>query len=354
MNEIANQLVQVLFKKNSLHDCSRWELEILADKYPYFGIAQLLVSGKLKEENKEAYEKQVQKTSLYFTNPLWLDYLLNKKNGEHTQASEKQQEEISIPETKSEAPSETIEINVPADEAAEHMIAATEPTTELIEQAVAQQPVEIETALTTKEEPVEISTSDVEPAAVHVESSEQNKPQDVAVTESEATIASLEMAEMTSKQEAQASGKTAQTIEENTEELKIPSLKTEPVDLNAPLSFEPYHTVDYFASQGIKLSADLKPQDKFGQQLKSFTQWLKTLKKTSPDDLATSKATDQKVISLAEHSIEDRDVITEPMADVWLKQGNKEKAIEIYTKLSLQDPAKSSYFAHLIEQLKQH
>ncbi|MBS1608229.1 MAG: hypothetical protein JSS70_05565, partial [Bacteroidetes bacterium] len=67
MNEIANQLVQVLFKKNSLQDCSRWELEILADKYPYFGIAQLLVSGKLKEENKEDYEKQVQRTSLYFT-----------------------------------------------------------------------------------------------------------------------------------------------------------------------------------------------------------------------------------------------------------------------------------------------
>src|SRR4051812_20142612 len=79
MIEIANQLVQSLFKKNSLQECSRWELEILADKYPYFGIAQLLVSGKLKDENAAEYEKQVQKTSLYFTNPLWLDYILNKK-----------------------------------------------------------------------------------------------------------------------------------------------------------------------------------------------------------------------------------------------------------------------------------
>ncbi|MEJ0104503.1 MAG: hypothetical protein WDO19_18920 [Bacteroidota bacterium] len=75
MNEIANQLVQSLFKKNSLQDCSRWELEILAEHYPYFGIAQLLVTGKLKEEDTEAYKKQVQKTSLYFTNPLWLDYI---------------------------------------------------------------------------------------------------------------------------------------------------------------------------------------------------------------------------------------------------------------------------------------
>ncbi len=79
MNNIANQLAQSLFKKNTLQECSRWELEILADKYPYFGIAQFLLAGKLKQEGAEAYKKQVQKTSLYFTNPLWLDYTLNNE-----------------------------------------------------------------------------------------------------------------------------------------------------------------------------------------------------------------------------------------------------------------------------------
>jgi hypothetical protein len=45
-------------------------------------------------------------------------------------------------------------------------------------------------------------------------------------------------------------------------------------------------------------------------------------------------------------------VVTEAMAEVWEKQGNKEKAVAIYTKLSLLDPSKSVYFAAKIEELK--
>jgi hypothetical protein len=65
-------------------------------------------------------------------------------------------------------------------------------------------------------------------------------------------------------------------------------------------------------------------------------------------------ASEQKVIHLAEHSIENRNVETEAMAEVWIKQGQPQKAIEIYSKLSLLNPAKSSYFALLIEELKRH
>ena len=55
---------------------------------------------------------------------------------------------------------------------------------------------------------------------------------------------------------------------------------------------------------------------------------------------------------MAEHSLEEKEIITEAMAEVWAKQGNAQKAIELYTKLSLQEPAKSAYFAAKIEQLK--
>jgi hypothetical protein len=61
---------------------------------------------------------------------------------------------------------------------------------------------------------------------------------------------------------------------------------------------------------------------------------------------------DEKVQQLADHSISEDEVVTETMAEVWLKQGNKEKAIETYNKLSLRNPGKSAYFASLIEQLK--
>ena len=85
------------------------------------------------------------------------------------------------------------------------------------------------------------------------------------------------------------------------------------------LTFEPYHTVDYFASQGIKISQDAAGQDKFGKQLKSFTDWLKTMKKLPATEISShlSKSTEQKVENLAEHSVEDAEVVTESMAEVW-------------------------------------
>jgi hypothetical protein len=122
-----------------------------------------------------------------------------------------------------------------------------------------------------------------------------------------------------------------------------------------PLVFEPYYTVDYFASQGIKNDIEAKPKDRLGQQLKSFTEWLKTIRQMPPQQIATltvDGATEEKVVQLATNSLQEKEVDTEAMAEVWIKQGQPEKAIDIYRKLSLLNPSKSSYFALLIEKLK--
>lgn len=121
------------------------------------------------------------------------------------------------------------------------------------------------------------------------------------------------------------------------------------------LLFEPYHTVDYFASQGIRIRDEEKPADRLGKQLKSFTEWLKTCKKLPDTEIGkgVSQQAEQKVELMAGQSLAERDVITEAMAEVWEKQGNSLKAIEIYTKLSLLEPAKSPYFAAKIEALKE-
>jgi pentatricopeptide repeat protein len=55
---------------------------------------------------------------------------------------------------------------------------------------------------------------------------------------------------------------------------------------------------------------------------------------------------------MAAGSVEPREVITETMAEVLVKQGNIEKAVDLYRKLSLAHPDKSTYFAARIEQLK--
>lgn len=46
------------------------------------------------------------------------------------------------------------------------------------------------------------------------------------------------------------------------------------------------------------------------------------------------------------------DLVSETLAQIFVKQGNFQKAIEIYTKLTLKYPEKRDYFAALIKKLK--
>jgi len=138
-----------------------------------------------------------------------------------------------------------------------------------------------------------------------------------------------------------------------------PSVLHQPVarDLDSPIVFQSYHTIDYFASQGIRLQQAELGKDKLGQQLKSFTEWLRSMKKLPAAEAATGTLPEddtrqQLVARSAESSIQEKEILTEAMAEVWAKQGNREKAIATYHKLSLLNPAKSAYFAAKIEQLK--
>jgi hypothetical protein len=116
-----------------------------------------------------------------------------------------------------------------------------------------------------------------------------------------------------------------------------------------PMLFEPYHSVDYFASMGIKVDLNEVPKDTFDRQLKSFTQWLKTMKKVTIPEAA---AADPLVEAQANQSNVNKEIVTEAMAQVLVKQGKHEKAAEIYQKLLLLHPEKSVFFAAQIEQLK--
>ncbi|NOT51153.1 MAG: hypothetical protein HOP10_07730 [Chitinophagaceae bacterium] len=264
MNAQINQLVRSLLQKDSIEQCSVQELQQYAERHPYFGAAQLLLTKKLQTENAEQYNEQLQKTLLYFHNPLWVEQLLNDTGTAIISKPEEAVVEIKdIPqtvETKKEA----------------EIILTGEPAI---------------VGIAVEETPVELPTTEIE------------KPG--------------------------------------------PEKKEE-------LLFEPFHTVDYFASQGIKFKEEEKPKDKFGQQLKSFTDWLKAMKRLPVAEITTvveSKSA-QKVEQLAETSLKEREVVTETMAEVWEKQGNAEKAIGIYSKLSLLEPSKSTYFAAKIEELK--
>lgn len=192
--------------------------------------------------------------------------------------------------------------------------------------------------------PEAAETVEVKPAEQPETSSEENREKAVAGT-------ALPAPEVEAAQQPIAVTAEA-TIE--TPEAPAPENAAQP---EAPvISFEPYHTVDYFASQGIKLSQQEAANDTLGKQVKSFTEWLKTMKRL-PETATPQPANavrERNVENLAAHSLDTSEVVTESMAEVWLKQGNGAKAAEVYRKLSLRNPAKSAYFAAKIESLKQH
>ena len=114
---------------------------------------------------------------------------------------------------------------------------------------------------------------------------------------------------------------------------------------NEDVIFEPLHTSDYFASQGIKLTEEKIPTDKLGIQLKSFTEWLQTMKRIHPTNIDLKINLNQEVATLAEKSNLEKEVITESMAIAYIAQGKPQKAADIYEKLKLIYPHKSAYFA---------
>lgn len=309
-------LVRSIFQKESLDDCSLEELQAMARQYSYFTPIQFLLAEKLKATDENLYKEQLQRLSLHFNNPLWLDYLLSSDKTDG-----------SIMQAKSETPGMAQEEVV----GSTNENGSSESTTDLEVQSF-------------------LAIVDEEAASVEIEAVVQVNDEIGSIEKNEEAIVPVEQSEGDREVDIPLSN-----LEENEPRIPmphLPDLGQEPAETE--LSFQPYHTVDYFASQGIKFVSEEKPVDRFGKQLKSFTEWLKTMKKLPQTEIlkSTDIASEKKVEQMAEHSIDEGEVITETMAEVWIKQGNREKAIETYNKLSLLNPDKSAYFVSLAEQLK--
>ncbi|MDH7462822.1 hypothetical protein QEG73_16125 [Chitinophagaceae bacterium 26-R-25] len=285
-----SSIIQEIFHQRRLEDVSLEQLQTLITDEPYFAPGHFLLLKKLQQTADPGFESQLHKTVLYFGNPLWLQYLLQPVINEP------------VTEIKRE---HAHAVHVPA---AQPEVVATAPV-------IDHQP---QIAITVQEEEV------LQKEAVNDDSEVINAHSNEAIK-----LEPVAKEEKTAAQEDS-------------------------------VIFEPYHTIDYFASLGIKVGKNVPVNDKLGKQLKSFTEWLKTLKRLPDSTIAAQEAEehqpmpDARVEAMAEVSIKEKETLTESMAEVLLKQGKKETAIEMYNKLSLLNPDKSHYFAAKIEALKQN
>lgn len=186
-------------------------------------------------------------------------------------------------------------------------------------------------------------------------------------TEEDSTLSEIETVEAEGTKEAHREdviGEPADVVQESTIEVQEEAIPAEAatsvitIEQAEPAStadeellFQPYYTVDYFASQGIKVEGMLQTTNRFDRQLMSFTQWLKTMKKLNFE--GANNANDPAVDAQASASVVPKDVVTEAMAEVLEKQGKWDQAIALYAKLTLLHPEKSVFFATQIQKIKE-
>ena len=369
-------IIQHVFKQPSLEGVSLSELERFTAKQPFFAVGQYLLLKKMQDIRDPGFEKQLQKTRLYFENPLWLQQLLLKKHDSPgTQLEEPLPAAIETEQIENEwANNNEIIAEQQAlsdravqleDEEVPEVSAAINGRGEMIVENNGFSASEVQEttgegfAPSMDEVVIEASRSEEVQHINEVDLSENqaDKDEPVVINETtglEAELPVKEVIESTSSDNLEEIDNSGE--EEGKPGFVLPIYTKHTDQTEDKIVFQAYHTVDYFASQGIKISNKADMSDKLGTQLKSFTDWLKTMKRLPPSKLEQQmeEKESEVVIEMASHSLESKEVLTETMAEVLLKQGKKESAIEVYNKLSLLNPSKTPYFAAKIEAIKRN
>lgn len=392
-------LFESIFKRKLTDGDTPAYLENITKEHPYFSVAQFYLL-RLSQKNVNGYKTQARKTAVLFNNNHWLNFQLLEAGFDKDASPENDTAPQSFPEK--------IADDVLAAKAGQVNTEETyAPVPARFETAIEEEPTAVVKEETTIEEApasdwVKAEESGVEePVAINepVIAGDDNTVEEVIVEEfvnDEAVKAEEPVAEndvitidevvvdepehTVEATAAAADEAVAETAGEKpaenpaithaliTADTMLPIAEVEnkaAVDntaiANEPLLFEPLHTTDYFASVGIKLSEEEKTSGNLGKQLKSFTEWLKTMKKVHAEQLAKTSgpsdvnlsAAESSIRKMAEKSNQENDVLTEAMAEVLLQQGKADKAVEILEKLSLLNPGKSVYFAAKINQIKE-
>ena len=79
MSERIHVLAHQIFGKSSVEECDLSEIRDLVNRHPYFAPAQFLLLAKLKLDNDPDYQAQLQKSVLYYHNPLEFEFFINSE-----------------------------------------------------------------------------------------------------------------------------------------------------------------------------------------------------------------------------------------------------------------------------------
>lgn len=328
MNKAWKLLSGPILEGASPDAVSTTDIDNLVKEFPYFTALHYLKAAKFDGDGSDLAIAARSRAAIYFQNTHWFKAILDDE------------EEVAVhPGTLAETFTTPVEEVIPENTEPDH----TEMVVEEAEQDYDDKRVEPsqepawENALA--ENPVYLAQS---------RSDEETFEQDTWNHQVEEQDTSVEAAAVEEQPAPEVQDQPAEATAE-----PVPAAPVAETETVIPI--EPLYTIDYFASQGIRYNLDAG-KDQLSLKLKSFTEWLKSMKRIHPEKVEQGMAKDDEatVRENAETSNETQEVYTEAMAEVFLKQGMQERAIEIYRKLSLLDPSKSAYFAVRIKEIKEN
>jgi len=371
INTLSNFSNQEFIDKSNWEALSLFEIDELIEKYPYFSFLHLLKARMNRIEGIEEDAATFKKTTLYFNNIPWLMYQYNQmpvfskpievldvtkqseeniypdleilENGDidlkdnHGYNHENNQEEIQVENQENEeedltrlSTNDNLDLEIEADVA--EFKQEDKPIEFLFnqEEKVANEENRLNnTDIETNEAEIEASINPLEtldqPDSAILLDATNNLETEVEVDKQELII--------------------NQSLIENNKEDNIE-------DQQIPI--EDFYIGDYFATQGIHLDEVEHPEaKKINLTSNSFSDWLKLMQKiehTEEVEIAEEKVSHQ-LNDIQESVNQEMDIQTETMADIYLKQGLKSKAIQIFEKLSLINPSKSAYFTSRINKI---
>jgi len=294
--QYQQKLLDIIKSPYQLDDRTLAVLQKLSDDYPYCQTLQILLAKNLQEKDKLHFEAQVNKASAY---------AVDRRKFQRYISNRDKPQELIVQE----------EIKEKVDEPHKEAIIQTQPQSELIA-----------TTTPSDKQPQPAKSSPMSLVEIVKRRLREIQERDKASREKNNTT----------DQAVQEENLPEQVQEKPHEEATVEGREPIAVVGNKPDREPETKPDDGFTESGIKKK---KPDINF---------LIEKFLKEEPRIKVSKELPERQEDLSATSTNEDPQLVSETLAVVFLKQGKKEKALDIYEKLCLKYPEKSSYFAKKI------